>query len=63
MTMLLDEEELPSELDTRAWLFLDVDCYVISDDKQQALIDSIHSAVMEMRFCMAKICRMCQFLS
>ena len=40
MTMLIDEEGLPCELDTRAWLFLEVESYEISDRRYQALVDS-----------------------
>ena len=40
LTLLVDEESLPNALDNRGWLFADVDSYVLSEDKVQALIAS-----------------------
>ena len=37
--MLVEEEKLPSELDIRGWLFLNVESYEISEVKHQVLLD------------------------
>ena len=39
MMMLVEEEKLPSELDIRGWLFLNVESYEISEVKHQVLLD------------------------
>ena len=43
MSTLIDDDRLPSTLDTRAWLFLDVESYAISEVKHQILIDNFRS--------------------
>ena len=42
MTTLVEEDELPSDLDAHGWLFLDVERCAISDFKRQTLIASFH---------------------
>ena len=44
MSTLIDDDRLPSTLDTRAWLFLDVESYAISEVKHQILIDNFQSS-------------------
>ena len=43
LTLLVDEESLPTDLDIRGWLFVDVNSYVVSATKLQALIASFSS--------------------
>ena len=44
MSTLIDDDRLPSTLDTRAWLFLDVESYAFSEVKHQILIDNFRSS-------------------
>ena len=43
MTTLIDDDVLPAALDARAWLFVDVERFAISEVKQQLLIDSFRA--------------------
>ena len=43
MTMLIDDDVLPSVLDARAWLFVDVESFAISGEKQERLISSFRA--------------------
>ena len=43
MTTLIDDDVLPAALDARAWFFMDVEGFAISEVKQQLLIDSFRA--------------------
>ena len=43
MSTLVDDDRLPAALDTRSWLFVDVESYAISEVKQQVLIESFRA--------------------
>ena len=42
LTTLVNEDVLPSDLDVRGWLFLDVERLIVSDVKRQSLLATFH---------------------